>query len=167
MKSSIAPDSFQEMFRFLSASWSYLSHLSRVTPHHSSHPLLHRCSLPFPEGIMLVPMSLSSHDLSGLPFPSLLLVNCKCQHKCPPSPRNAFSLTLTASRKSPYRELGLSFMYLFIHSRNNYLGNFLVVQWLRPHNPKVGGSGLIPGQGTRPHKLQLRVMHVTTKDPTG
>ena len=33
---------------------------------------------------------------------------------------------------------------------------FLVVQWLRPHAPSVGGLSLIPGQETRP---QL-------KDPT-
>ena len=52
-------------------------------------------------------------------------------------------------------------MYLFIHLRNNYFGNFLIVQWLRPHTPKAESPGLIPGQGTRPHKPQLRVTHVT------
>ena len=33
----------------------------------------------------------------------------------------------------------------------------LVVQWLRLHAPSAGGLGSIPGQGTRSHKLQLRV----------
>ena len=33
----------------------------------------------------------------------------------------------------------------------------LVVQCLRLHAPNARGPGLIPGQGTRPHMLQLRV----------
>ena len=33
----------------------------------------------------------------------------------------------------------------------------LVVQWLRLHAPKAGGSGLTPDQGTRPHKPQPRI----------
>ena len=32
-----------------------------------------------------------------------------------------------------------------------------MVQWLRLHAPNAGGLGLIPGQGTRAHILQLRV----------
>ena len=36
-------------------------------------------------------------------------------------------------------------------------GNFLAVQWLRLHVPNAGGLGLISGQGTRSHMLQLRV----------
>ena len=35
-------------------------------------------------------------------------------------------------------------------------GTSLVVQWLRLHASNPGGPGLIPGQGTRPHMLQLR-----------
>ena len=34
---------------------------------------------------------------------------------------------------------------------------FLVVQWLRLCTPNAGGLGLIPGQRTRSHMLQLRV----------
>ncbi|TEA34995.1 hypothetical protein DBR06_SOUSAS9710069, partial [Sousa chinensis] len=49
----------------------------------------------------------------------------------------------------------------------------LVVQWLRLHAPNAGGPGLISGQGTRSHMLQLRVcmlqlkiLHAATKkDP--
>ena len=32
----------------------------------------------------------------------------------------------------------------------------MVVQWLRICAPNAGGLGLIPGQGTRSHMLQLR-----------
>ena len=32
----------------------------------------------------------------------------------------------------------------------------LVVQWLRLFTPNAGGLGLIPGQETRSHMLQLR-----------
>ena len=31
-----------------------------------------------------------------------------------------------------------------------------MVQWLRLRSPNAGGLGLIPGQGTRSHMLQLR-----------
>ena len=31
-----------------------------------------------------------------------------------------------------------------------------MVQWLRLHTANAGGSGSIPGQGTRSHVLQLR-----------
>ena len=41
---------------------------------------------------------------------------------------------------------------------------FLVVQWLRLHVPNAGGTGSIPGQGTRPHMLQqLKIPHATTR----
>ena len=36
-------------------------------------------------------------------------------------------------------------------------GTSVVVQWLRCHTPKGEGPGLIPGQRTGPHVLQLRV----------
>lgn len=36
-------------------------------------------------------------------------------------------------------------------------GDFLIVQWLRPHAPNAGGLGAVPGWGTRSHMLQLRV----------
>ena len=38
------------------------------------------------------------------------------------------------------------------------MGTFLAVQWLRLHTPNAGGPGLIPGQGTRSHMWQLRVL---------
>ena len=38
-------------------------------------------------------------------------------------------------------------------------GTSLVVQWLRPHTPNAGDLGSIPGQGTRSHMLQLKILH--------
>ncbi|TEA30837.1 hypothetical protein DBR06_SOUSAS15510001, partial [Sousa chinensis] len=40
-----------------------------------------------------------------------------------------------------------------------------VVQWLRLHVPNAGGPGLIPGQGTRSHMLQLSVCMLQLKIP--
>ena len=39
----------------------------------------------------------------------------------------------------------------------------LVVQWLKLHTPNAGGPGLIPGQETTSHTLQLKMPHATTK----
>ena len=39
----------------------------------------------------------------------------------------------------------------------DHLRDFPVVQWLTLHTVNAGGPGLIPGQGTRPHMLQLRL----------
>ena len=55
----------------------------------------------------------------------------------------------------PYVELGLT--------QEEGYGIFLVVQWLRLQAPNVGGPGLIPGQGTRSHTLQLKILHAVTK----
>ena len=50
-------------------------------------------------------------------------------------------------------------------------GTSLLVQWLRLQAPNAGGLGLIPGHGTRSHRLQLRICmpqlkipHAATKD---
>ena len=40
-----------------------------------------------------------------------------------------------------------------------------MAQWLRLHAPTAGGLGLIPGQGTRSHMLQLRVCMPPLKIP--
>ena len=46
-------------------------------------------------------------------------------------------------------------------------GTSLVVQWLELCAPNAEGLGLIPGQGTRSHMLQLRVPGGTNgKEPT-
>ena len=47
--------------------------------------------------------------------------------------------------------------------KQDRLGTSLVVQWLRLHTLYVGGPGLIPGQGTRYHMPQLKILHTTTK----
>ena len=36
-------------------------------------------------------------------------------------------------------------------------------QWLRLCAPNAGGSGLIPGQGTRYHMLQLKILYPSTQ----
>ena len=46
------------------------------------------------------------------------------------------------------------------------LGTGLVVQWLRLGTPNAGGPGSIPGQGARAQKLQLKILHPTTKTPS-
>ena len=48
-------------------------------------------------------------------------------------------------------------------SRCPSLGSSLVVQWLRVCTPNAGGSGSMPGQGTRSHILQLKILYATTK----
>ena len=42
-------------------------------------------------------------------------------------------------------------------------GTSLVGQWLRPHVPNAEGPGSIPGQGTRSHMLQVKIMCTATK----
>ena len=43
------------------------------------------------------------------------------------------------------------------------VGIFLVVQWLRLCAPNAGGRGLMPGQRTRYHTLQLKIPNATAK----
>ena len=43
------------------------------------------------------------------------------------------------------------------------MNELLVVQWLRLLDPSAGGPGLIPGQGTNFHMLQLRVCMLKLK----
>ena len=43
----------------------------------------------------------------------------------------------------------------------------LVVQWLRPSALNPGDPGLIHGQGTRSHMLQLKILHAATKTQCG
>ena len=50
-------------------------------------------------------------------------------------------------------------LYLYkAHVKKEALRDFPVVQWPRLHVPNAGGPGSIPGQGTRSHRLQLRVL---------
>ena len=43
-------------------------------------------------------------------------------------------------------------------------GTSLVIQWLKLHDPRAGGLGSIPGQGTRSHMLQLKIARAATKN---
>ena len=42
-------------------------------------------------------------------------------------------------------------------------GTLLVLQWLRLQAPNTGGPGSIPGQGTRSHMPQLKILHAAMK----
>ena len=44
------------------------------------------------------------------------------------------------------------------------LGAALAVHRLRLCTPKAGVLGSIPGQGTRSHRLQRKILHATTKN---
>ena len=46
-------------------------------------------------------------------------------------------------------------------------GTSLAVPWLTPQAHNAGGLGSIPGQGTRPHVLQLNTLHATAKTSHG
>ena len=71
-------------------------------------------------------------------------------------------------------------VYIYTHThilhkilhKISYVGTSLMVQLLRLCAPNAGGPGSIPGQGTRSrmlqlraHILQLKILHVATKDP--
>ena len=43
------------------------------------------------------------------------------------------------------------------------MGTSLVVQWIRLCALNAANLGLIPGQGTRSHVLQLKILHATTQ----
>ena len=49
------------------------------------------------------------------------------------------------------------------HLLTDPTGTSLVVQWIRLCTPNTGGPGSIPGQGTRFHVLQLKILNVATK----
>ena len=49
------------------------------------------------------------------------------------------------------------------HLLTDPVGTSLVVQWITFYTPNTGGPGSIPGQGTRFHMLQLKILNVATK----
>ena len=42
-------------------------------------------------------------------------------------------------------------------------GTTMVVQWVKLPAPNSGGPSLIPGQGTRSHMPQLKILHAAMK----
>ena len=48
-------------------------------------------------------------------------------------------------------------------TQENRLQASLMVQWLRLGMPDAGGTGVIPGQGTRSHRPQLRIPQAATE----
>ena len=57
------------------------------------------------------------------------------------------------------------FLWQIEHQRykNTEIETFLVVQWLRLYAPNAGGPGSIPGQETRSHMPQLKIMQAAAK----
>ena len=49
-------------------------------------------------------------------------------------------------------------------SNTAFRGTSLAIQWLRISSPNAGGPGSIPGQGTRSHMPQLKILRATTKN---
>ena len=49
-------------------------------------------------------------------------------------------------------------LFILVFLKNVHVCDSVVVWWLRCCTPNAGGLGLIPGQGTRSHRLQLRVL---------
>ena len=62
-------------------------------------------------------------------------------------------------QKKEVRNFCSRFFWAKEQSIFSLLRTSLVVQWLRLHIPNAGGLGLIPGQGSRSHMLQLRIQN--------
>ena len=104
-------------------------------------------------------------DLPG--SPQRILLKCREYFGVPWLP-NIWYISLEASC-SFNDEFDSSFESDFWTLKSN-LGTSLVVQWLRLHVSNTGEPGSIPGQGTRSHRLQLRlcrpqlkILQATTK----
>ena len=61
-----------------------------------------------------------------------------------------------------FSRLGLLKIYM-VMLKGQKSRTCLVVQWLRLRAPNAGNPGLIPGQGTRFHLQQLKILHATIK----
>ena len=81
-------------------------------------------------------------------------------------------MTLTGAQVTPGAQPGCAEVtptraeprgFLFSVTENYNTGISLVVQWLRLQGPTAGGPGSIPGQGTRPQMLQLKIPRATTE----
>ena len=81
-------------------------------------------------------------------FPSHRLGRVQEGSRAWPSPQETMILTLLQGSPKSYRNRALR----GFQSRG--LRTSLVIWWLRPSSPKAGDSGLIPGRGTRSHRLQ-------------
>ena len=68
-----------------------------------------------------------------------------------------YLIPLNCTLKNDYDDKTM--LCVFYHNKKlKGIGTSLVVQWLRHHAPNAGGPGLIPGQGTRSHMLQLKIL---------
>ena len=65
----------------------------------------------------------------------------------------------------PWYPVSIAFIVLVIPSKIGNSGTSLVIQWLRIRAPNAGGSGSIPGQGTRSHMPQASICMLQWKIP--
>ena len=63
------------------------------------------------------------------------------------------------------KSVSMCLLDICISSLKKCFETFLEAQWLRFSAPDAGGPGWTPDQGTRSHRLQLRVHMPPSKDP--
>ena len=71
--------------------------------------------------------------------------------------------SLPLSQVSGYQGSLVLYFQSFEELSECFSGTSLVVQWLRLRAPNAGGTGSIPGWGTRSHTLQWKLPHMATK----
>ena len=72
--------------------------------------------------------------------------------------RGAWQAIVPGVAKSQTSLINFQFHYGWhIDCQLKIMGTSLVVQWLRLHAPNAGDLDSIPGQGTGPHMLQLKI----------
>ena len=79
---------------------------------------------------------------------------------------SAHEASVLGTRLRAVREVRSSSLLNHHRKENIFLkgkGTSLVVQCLRRCSPNAGNPGWIPGQGTRPHKLQRKITLASTK----
>ena len=139
--------------------------LTIIHPSHPSHrlfPLSYPVNTLFLSEILPPPLCYRLYHNSC----SQLLCSCILGGilVVPPFPQDSL-------HKLPNRDTWLSHLSTWKSSvappdlQDHRIGTSLMVHWLRLHPPKARGPGLILGQGTRSHMLQLRVHMPQLKIP--
>ena len=123
------------------------------TPLSQDEPLSWNLPHPLPSSDHWVPLSLPPKylwNLSGSFHPH-------CPHPRPDPLSHFHCSTIKASWMPVIYKSTLHMVVKRDFLKNKTLGTSLMIQWLRFHAPNAGGPGLISGQGTRSHMLQLKV----------
>ena len=113
-------------------------------------------------------------DMETLALCALLV---KCKMVAPQKIKNRMISSCTSGyilrKYFPKRiESKVSKRYLYTHIHSSFIhssqkmeaGTSVAAQWLRLRNFDSGGPGLIPGQGTSSHMLQLEILYAATKN---